>query len=86
MLMAYIQANVANGCIERSSAPAAGPIIFAKEKDGRLRLFVDYCALNKVTVKNQYPLALTSAMLDRVREATLFIMLDIRRAQRFIRI
>ena len=43
---AYIEANVTNGFIQRSS-PAAAPISFAKQKDGGLRLCVDYRALNK---------------------------------------
>jgi len=52
----YIKANPANGFIQRSSSPAAAPILFAKKKDGGLGLCVDYRALNKATVKNWYPL------------------------------
>ena len=37
-LKAYIEANLANGFIQRSSSPAAAPILFAKKKDGGLRL------------------------------------------------
>jgi len=44
--------NLANGFIQRSSSPAAAPILFAKKKDGGLRLCVDYWALNLGTVKN----------------------------------
>jgi len=44
---AYIEANVTNGFIQRSS-PAAAPILFAKN-DGGQRLSVDYRALNKAT-------------------------------------
>jgi hypothetical protein len=53
---AYIQANLTNTLIQPSSSLAAGRILFANKKDGGLRLCVDYRALNKVTVKNQYPL------------------------------
>jgi hypothetical protein len=58
MLNADIEANLANGFIQRSSSPAAAPILFAMMKDGGLRLSVDYRALNLVTVNNQYPLPL----------------------------
>jgi len=55
-LKAYIEANLANGFIQRPSSPAAAPILFAKKQDGGLRLCVDYRALNLATVKNRYPL------------------------------
>jgi hypothetical protein len=75
-LKAYIETNLANGFIQRSSSPAAAPILFAKTKDGGLRLCVDYRALNLGTVKNRYPLPLISEMLDRVRGARIFTRLD----------
>jgi len=85
-LKAYIEANLANWFIQRSSSPAAAPILFAKKKDGGLRLCVDYRALNKATVKNRYPLPLISEMLDRVRETGIFMKLDLRGAYNLIRI
>ena len=71
-LKAYIETNLENGFIQRSSSPAAAPILFLKKKDGSLRLCVDYRALNSITVKNRYPLPLISEILDRVRGATIF--------------
>jgi hypothetical protein len=84
-LEAYIETNLANGFIQLSSSPAAAPILFAKQKDGRLRLCVDYSALNKATVKNRYPLPLISEMLDRLRGARIFTKLDLRNAYHLIR-
>ena len=46
ILNAYIETNLANGFIQRS-LPAPAPILFAKMNDGRLRLCVDYRAVNK---------------------------------------
>jgi len=83
---AYIETNLANGFIQRSSSAAAAPILFGKKKDGGLRLCVDYRALNLGTVKNRYPLPLISEMLDRVRGARIFIRLDLRNAYHHIRI
>jgi hypothetical protein len=81
-LTAYIEANLANGFIQRSSSP----ILFAKKKDGGIRFCVDYRALNLATVKNRYPLPLISEMLDRVREARIYRKLDLRGAYNLIRI
>jgi len=85
-LKAYIETNLANGFIQRSSSPAAVPILFAKKKDGGLWLCVDYRAANKATVKNRYPLPLLSEMLDRLRGARIFTKLDLRNAYPLIRI
>ena len=82
---AYIEANVTKGFTQRLS-PAAAPISFAKQKDGGLRLCVDYRALNKATVKIRYPLPLISEMLDRLRGARIFTKLDLRNAYHLIRI
>jgi len=85
-LKAYIEANLANEFIQRSSSPAAAPILFAKKKDGGLTVCVDYHALNLATVKNRYPLPWISEMLDRVCEARIFTKLDPRGAYNLIRI
>ena len=79
-LKAYIETNLANGFIQRSSSQAAAPILFAKKKDGGLRLCVDYRALNSATIKNRYPLPLIVEMLDRLRGARIFTKLDLRNA------
>jgi len=85
-LKAYIEANLANGFIQRSSWPAAPPILFAMMEDGGPRLCVNYRALNKAMVNNRYPLLLISEMLDCVREARIFTKLDLHRAYNLIRI
>jgi len=85
-LKAYIETNLANGFIQRSSSSAAAPILFARKKDGGLRLCVDYRALNSGTIKNRYPLPLISEMLDRLRGARIFTKLDLRNGYHLIRI
>ena len=77
-LKTYIEVNLRNGFIQRSSSATAAPILFVKKKDGALRLCVDYRVLNKITIKNRYPIPLISEMLDRVGRATYFTKLDLR--------
>jgi hypothetical protein len=86
MLKAYIETKLANGFIQRSSSSAAAPILFAKKKDGGLRLCVDYRALNTGTIKNRYPQPLISEMLDRLHGARIFTELDLRNAYHLMRI
>ena len=85
-LKVYIETNLDRGFIQRSSSPAAAPILFAKKKGGGLRLCVDYRALNSITIKNRYPLPLISEIIDRVRDAKIFTKLDLRDAYHLIHI
>src|SRR5690606_14639466 len=64
-LRTYLDENLARGFIRQSTSPAGAPILFAKKKDGSLRLCVDYRALNKITIKNRYALPLIPELLDR---------------------
>jgi len=83
-LLAHIETQLANRLIQRSSSPAAALSLFAKKKDGGLRLCVDYQALHKASVKNRYPLPLISEMLDRLRGVRIFTKLDLRNAYHLI--
>ena len=56
------------------------------KKDGGLRLYVDYQGLNKVTIKNRYPLPLIGEILDRVNGATVFSKINLKDAYYRIRI
>ncbi|PRP74586.1 retrotransposable element protein [Planoprotostelium fungivorum] len=67
-------------------SPCGAPILFAKKKDGTLRLCVDYRRLNDVTVKSTYPLPLIDEMLDWIRSAKIFTALDLKDAYWLVRI
>ena len=49
-----------------------------KKKDGTMRMCIDYRQLNKVTVKNKYPLPLINGLFDQVQGALLFSKIDLR--------
>ena len=68
-LREYLADNLRSGRIRPSKSPAGAPILFVPKKDGTLRLCVDYRGLNKVTVKNRYPLPLILEIIDRVSGA-----------------
>lgn len=65
----YVTDMLQKGLIRPSTSPCGAPILFARKKDGSLRLCVDYRRLNDLTRKNVYPLPLIHEMLDRVSGA-----------------
>ena len=77
---------LAKGLIRPSRSPCGAPIIFARKKDGSLRLCVDYRRLNEITVRNVYPLPLIHEMLDRLAGAQWFTTLDLKDAYWLLRI
>ena len=50
--------------VRPSASPWGAPVLFMKKKDGSMRLCVDYRQLNKVTVKNKYPLPGIDDLMD----------------------
>ena len=63
--------------IQPSTSPFGAPILFVKKKDGTKRMVIDYRALNKITIKNKYPLPLIDELLDMVSGSTIWTSLDL---------
>jgi len=75
------------GKIKPSTSPAGSPILFVSKPHGRgLRLCVDYRALNRITIPNQYPLPLMQELQDRVRGAQWFTKMDLKNGFHLIRV
>ena len=57
------------GFIRPSTSPWGAPVLFAKKKGKTLRLCIDYRQLNRVTIKNRYPLPRIEDLFDQLRGA-----------------
>jgi len=60
--------------------PTRAPILFILKVDSIIRLYVNYRRLNKITIKNQYPLPLVGELFNRLSYTKIFIKLDLRNA------
>lgn len=65
------------GFIRPSSSPWGAPVLFVKKKDGSFRLCIDYRGLNKVTMKNKYPLPRIDELMDQLGGAQWFSKIPI---------
>ncbi|RVW34437.1 RNA-directed DNA polymerase-like [Vitis vinifera] len=74
------------GFIQPSKAPYGAPVLFQKKHDGSLQMCIDYRALNKVTVKNKYPIPLIADLFDQLGRARYFTKLDLRSGYYQVRI
>ncbi|GKD38100.1 putative reverse transcriptase domain-containing protein [Tanacetum coccineum] len=57
------------GFIRPSSSPWGAPVLFVKKKDGSFQMCIDYRELNKLTVKNRYPLPRIDDLFDQLRSS-----------------
>ncbi|KAL0420226.1 UNVERIFIED_CONTAM: Retrovirus-related Pol polyprotein from transposon [Sesamum latifolium] len=73
-----IEELLKKGFIRPSTSPWGAPVLFVKKKDGSMRLCVDYRQLNRVTVKNKYPLPRIDDLLDQLKGAITFSKIDLR--------
>ncbi|GKA28006.1 putative reverse transcriptase domain-containing protein [Tanacetum coccineum] len=66
------------GFIRPSSSPWGAPVLFVKKKDGSFRMCIDYRELNKLTVKNHYPLPRIDDLFDQLQGSQFFSKIDLR--------
>ncbi|GKD95263.1 hypothetical protein Tco_1375100 [Tanacetum coccineum] len=64
------------GFIRPSSSPWGSPVLFVKKKDGYFRMCIDYRELNKLTVKNRYPLLRIDNLFDQLQGSSVYSKID----------
>ncbi|WRX12726.1 Reverse transcriptase/retrotransposon-derived protein [Theobroma cacao] len=77
-LKVQLQDLVDKDFIRPSTFSWGAPVIFVKKKDGTLRLCIDYRQLNRVTIKNKYPLPWIDDLFDQLRGVVVFSKIDLR--------
>ena len=85
-LQQYLYGNLPTGKVHRSRSAAGAPILFVRNKDGSLRLGIDYRELNRLTISNKYTLPLISELLDKTRGGKCFPRLDLKNGFHLIRV
>ncbi|GJR49707.1 putative nucleotidyltransferase, ribonuclease H [Tanacetum coccineum] len=74
------------GFIRPSHSPWGAPVLFVKKKDGSFRMCIDYRELNKLTVKNRYPLPRIDDLFDQLQGAGYFSKIDLRSGYHQLRV
>jgi hypothetical protein len=75
ILREYIDEHLKKDFIHPSASPSGSPVLFVKKPDDSLRLCIDYRALNRLIIKNRYPLPLITELFDRLRGGKYFTKL-----------
>ncbi|GJW17897.1 putative reverse transcriptase domain-containing protein [Tanacetum coccineum] len=73
-LAEQLQELTEKGFIRPSSSPWGAPVLFVKKKDGSFRMYIDYKELNKLTVKNRYPLPRIDDLFDQLQGSSIYSM------------
>ncbi|XP_028806004.1 uncharacterized protein LOC114760871 [Neltuma alba] len=76
-LKTQIKELLEKGFIRPSVSPWGSPILFVRKKDGSLRLCIDYRKLNKVTIKNKYPLPRIDNLPDQLMGSAVFSKINL---------
>ena len=72
-----VNSLMAKGWVELSTSPYGALVLFVVKKGGELRMCIDFRALNKLTIKNRYPLPRIDDLMDKLHGATVFSSLDL---------
>ncbi|GKD58005.1 putative reverse transcriptase domain-containing protein [Tanacetum coccineum] len=74
------------GFIRPSSSPWGASVLFVKKNDGSFRMCIDYRELNKLTVKNRYPLPRIDDLFDQLQGSQFFSKIDLRSGYHQLRV
>ena len=85
-LKVQMEEMVNKGFVRLSTSPWGAPVIFVNKKDGSMRLCIDYRELNKVTIRNKYPLPRIDDLFDQLQGAKVFSKIDLRSGYHQLRV
>ena len=85
-LKAQLEELLSKGFIRSSISLWGPPVLFLKKKDGSLRLCIDYRQLNRVTIRNQYPLPRIDELFDRLKGSRVYSKSDLRSGYHRLRV
>ncbi|GJW74456.1 putative reverse transcriptase domain-containing protein [Tanacetum coccineum] len=74
------------GFIRPSTSPCGAPVLFVKKNDGSFRMCIDYRELNKLTVKNSYPLPIIDDLFDQLQGLSTYSKIDLRSGYHQLRV
>ena len=77
-LKAQLEELLTKGFIRPSIPPWGAPVLFVKKKDGSLRLCIDYRQLNRVTIRNQYPLPRIDELFNQLQGSRVYSKINLR--------
>ena len=85
-LRVQLQELLDKGFIRPSTSPRGAPVLFAKKKGKTLRLCIDYRQLNRVAIKNRYPLSRIDDLFDQLRGVRAYFKIDLRTGYHQLRV
>ncbi|MCO5552340.1 hypothetical protein L7F22_005851 [Adiantum nelumboides] len=85
-IMRQVNELVEKGMVRSSSSPFCSPVLLVQKKDGTYRMCVDYRALNRITIKNRFPMPRVEDLFDKLQGSTYFSRIDLKIGYHQIRI